>query len=197
MLVGEDLGTVPPEVPEAMSRHNFHRMHVIQYELKPDARAALPVPPAASLATINTHDMAPFAGFWLDCDLEERCQAGLLTADKLDDERATRSELRKSLRGYLRSKRLVSDDADAKDIFRACLAHLRDSPARIVLINSEDLWNETQSQNIPSTSGDSPNWRRKGRYSFEEFSTNSQILELLQELGKGLNYMSDDSKSTS
>ena len=28
MLVGEDLGTVPPEVPESMGRHNVHRMYV-------------------------------------------------------------------------------------------------------------------------------------------------------------------------
>jgi 4-alpha-glucanotransferase len=192
MLVGEDLGTVPAEVPQAMSRHNFHRMHVIQYELKPDAGAALPDPPATSLATINTHDMAPFAGFWQDCDLEERCRAGLLAADKLDHERATRAELRHCLYEYLQSKGLISAEADAEDIFRACLAHLRDGPARMLLINLEDLWQETQSQNIPSASGDSPNWRRKARYSVEEFSTNSRIMELLKEMSKGFKCMSGD-----
>src|SRR5205085_1675658 len=64
ILVGEDLGTVPPEVPRAMTRHNFHRMYVMQYELQPDPGAALPDPPAMAIASINTHDMPPFGGFW-------------------------------------------------------------------------------------------------------------------------------------
>jgi 4-alpha-glucanotransferase len=185
MLVGEDLGTMPPDVPEAMSRHNFHRMHVIQYELKSEAAAALSQPPAAALAMINTHDMAPFAGFWHGRDLEERRGAGLLNENKLDDERVARVELRKSLLQYLEANGLVSANADVEDIFRACLAHLRDSPARLLLINLEDLWQETQSQNIPSTSGESPNWRRKARYSFEEFSTHAQVLDILHEVSKG------------
>jgi 4-alpha-glucanotransferase len=187
MLVGEDLGTVPPEVPTSMYRHNFHRMYVTQYELKPDPGAPLPVPPAASLAMVNTHDMAPFAGFWQDFDLEERRQAGLLAADKLDHERTARSQLRTNLSRYLEAAGLILPDADVSDILRACLINLRDSPARMLLLNLEDLWQETHSQNIPSTSDDSSNWRRKARFTFEEFSTDAHVLELLREVGKGFN----------
>ncbi len=63
MIVGEHLGTVPTEVSVAMALHNFHRMYVVEYEIQPDSGAALPEPPAAAIANVNTHDMAPFAGF--------------------------------------------------------------------------------------------------------------------------------------
>ncbi|MHC1725792.1 MAG: 4-alpha-glucanotransferase [Syntrophobacteraceae bacterium] len=32
-IVGENLGTVPRYVNEGMSRHNIHKMYVVQYEL--------------------------------------------------------------------------------------------------------------------------------------------------------------------
>jgi 4-alpha-glucanotransferase len=134
---------------------------------------------------VNTHDMAPFAGFWQDCDLEERREAGLLEADKLDDEHVARSQLRNSLLKFFEAEGLVLRDANVGEIFRACLAHLRDSPARMVLLNLEDLWQETRSQNIPSTSDDSSNWRRKARFSFETFRTDAYVLELLREVNKG------------
>ena len=197
MLVGEDLGTVPPEVPESMRRHNFHRMHVIQYELKPDATDALPAAPSASLASLNTHDMPPFAGFWGGHDLHERREAGLLVSDKITDESRARSKLRESLRRYLKSQELVSEESDLEDIFRGCVAHLRDGPARMVLINLEDVWLETRSQNMPSASGDTANWRRKARHSLEEFTSDSKVLNQLLELSKGLNCSRQTAESTS
>jgi 4-alpha-glucanotransferase len=44
------------------------------------------------------------------------------------------------------------------------------SPARLVIVNVEDLWQETIPQNIPGTSTERPNWRHKARYTLEEFA---------------------------
>jgi 4-alpha-glucanotransferase len=180
MLVGEDLGTVPPEVPQAMARHNFHRMYVVQYELKPDRGAALPHPPATSVASINTHDMPPFAGFWQGDDLRERERAGLLSADGADKGAQERKTLRDTLQEFLQSIGYIDRPNDAGDALLACLAFLRDSPARMVLINLEDLCLETRSQNIPSTGEAQQNWSRKMRLSWEEFSQDSNVLRMLQ-----------------
>jgi 4-alpha-glucanotransferase len=40
-LIGENLGTVPPEVDEAMDRHNVGRLYVLQYESQPDGDTIL------------------------------------------------------------------------------------------------------------------------------------------------------------
>jgi 4-alpha-glucanotransferase len=181
MLVGEDLGTVPAEVPQAMARHNFHRMYVVQYELKPDRAAALPDPPATSVASINTHDMPPFAGFWQGDDLRERERAGLLSADDADKGAHERKTLLDTLQAFLQSIGYI-DGPDARDALLACLAFLRDSPARMVLINLEDLWLETRSQNIPSTGEAQQNWSRKMLLSWEEFSQDSNVLQMLQRM---------------
>lgn len=56
VLVGEDLGTVAPEVRAAMAARGVLRMHVMQ--LAPED-----APPEGSCASINTHDMPTYAGY--------------------------------------------------------------------------------------------------------------------------------------
>jgi 4-alpha-glucanotransferase len=62
-----------------------------------------------------------------------------------------------------------SRDHQDLDVLEACQAYLARSPADIVLVNLEDLWGETEPQNVPGTYHERPNWRRKARYSFEAF----------------------------
>ena len=186
MLVGEDLGTVPPEVPEAMARHNFHRMHVIQYELKPDPGMALPEPPASSVASINTHDMPPFFGFWQATDVDERLDCGLISMEQREEQDQARQALGEALVRFLASMGIVEQQASIHEVYQACLAHLGDSPARMVLVNLEDLWQESQSQNVPSTCDESLNWRRKARYSVDEFVNNPDVLEILERLAHAI-----------
>jgi 4-alpha-glucanotransferase len=183
MLVGEDLGTVPPEVPRAMARHNVHRMYVVEYELKPDHRAALPEPPASSMASVNTHDMPPFAGYWEAHDVEEFESAGLLPADKCEEQMKRREKLRSALQRFLQSAGYVDgQQSNSAEIYNACLAFLRDSPARMVLLNLEDLWSELESQNVPSTSGENQNWRRKARYTLEQMKYDPVVNAIFQQL---------------
>lgn len=184
MLVGEDLGTVPPEVPLAMARHNFHRMYVVQYEMKPDAGRALPEPPASSIASVNTHDMPPFASFWSGQDIGERRSLGLYDAEQAGEDERVRAQLRHALVQFLQIPHSKSEPL-AREVLQACLAFLRDGPARMVLVTLEDLWLETQPQNIPSTYDESPNWRRKLRYSLEELRQLSAVGELLEDLARG------------
>jgi 4-alpha-glucanotransferase len=55
-VVGEDLGTVPPDVPAAMERHRARRMWVLPFEERP--------PAARTVASLNTHDLPSFAAWW-------------------------------------------------------------------------------------------------------------------------------------
>lgn len=65
VIVGEDLGTVPAEVRTAMRRHGVLRSYVLQFE-----GGARP-PPAAALASLNTHDTATFAEAMPDANVRE------------------------------------------------------------------------------------------------------------------------------
>jgi 4-alpha-glucanotransferase len=48
-----------------------------------------------------------------------------------------------------------------------------------MLVNLEDLWAETKSQNLPGTSQDKPNWRRKAKFTIHEMLLHSDFREVL------------------
>jgi 4-alpha-glucanotransferase len=83
-----------------------------------------------------------------------------------------------------RNGRLGEEPPDARSVLRACLAHLAGSGARIVLANLEDLWLETEPQNVPSTSGECANWRKKARYSLERFGDMPAVVQALREIDR-------------
>ena len=68
---------------------------------------------------------------------------------------------------------------DASVVAKALMTTLASSNARLLLVNLEDLWGETQPQNVPGTTTERANWRRKARYSLNEMKTQSAVTETL------------------
>ncbi|GBD11906.1 4-alpha-glucanotransferase [bacterium HR23] len=183
VVVGEDLGTVPPEVRPAMSRHRLYRSYVLPFGLSPSRSRAIAPVPAQVIASLNTHDMPPFLAFWKGEDIRDRRALGLLDEAGVAQEKAHRQALRDALTSYLLRKGwLRGDPQDPRAVLEACLAFLAHSPAHFLLVNLEDLWLETTPQNVPGTSTERPNWRRKARYTLEEFSTHPQVAGTLRML---------------
>jgi 4-alpha-glucanotransferase len=163
-VVGEDLGTVPPEVPKSMARHGLRRMYVVQYEIKPNE--PIPQPPAASVASINTHDMPPFAAWWAGRDIDDRVSQGLLDEVGAHRERDTREQMRRTTGAH-----------DVKTALESLLMFLAESDAEIVLINIEDLWGELEPQNVPGVPERS--WRQKLRLGLEAAMADGSIRRVL------------------
>lgn len=186
MIVGEDLGTVPPDVRPSMKRHGLYRNYVVQYELYSDCRRSLPPVPRNVVAGINTHDMPTFAAFWQGIDLEERLDLDLLDSISMVDEKKDRENIRNTLLNFLRNegwRRLIGPgNGNTFDVLKAILLFLGASPAEVVLVNLEDLWLETEPQNVPGTHDERPNWRRKARYSLETFSGLPEVTDVLGEI---------------
>lgn len=184
LVVGENLGTVPPCVNEAMESHGIHAMYVTQYELTHEPDRALRDSQSNVVASINTHDMPPFAAFWHGLDIEERVQIGFLDESSALAELESRQSLKRSLVTFLQTRGWIAnaDGLGAGEVLKACLAFLADGQARIVLVNIEDLWQENSPQNIPGTVTQSPNWRRKARFSFEDFSVMPDVVGFLRKL---------------
>jgi 4-alpha-glucanotransferase len=156
-IVGENLGVVPRAVNAAMRRHNIRQLYVAQYETAVSSRkSVLRNPPAGSVASLNTHDLFPFQGFLDDADIEARVKLKFATRADALKERKYRARVRKALKA-----------AFGQDLFAGCMRFLKRSKASIVLYNLEDLWHETRPQNIPATTREHANWRRRLRYSMD------------------------------
>lgn len=182
IIVGEDLGIVPCYVQKSMSHHGLHRMYVLYYELAEDPSQALRGIHSHTVASLNTHDMAPFAAFWQENDIDERLSLGLVDAKGAVKERKKRRKVKSALMAYLRKKKFLGKAAaGTREVLKACLAYLSASRARIVLVNLEDLWLETRSQNVPGTGEKFPSWQRKARYGLEDFNNMKEVGETLRE----------------
>jgi 4-alpha-glucanotransferase len=179
IIVGENLGTVPPEVNEAMERHEVLGMYVLQYELQPGSQP-LREPPAPSVASLNTHDMPTFQGYWQARDVDELHGLGFFTPEEVRHERQRRQAIHQRMEESLPPAARDQGAGTGRAILANCLDSLAASPSRLVLVNLEDLWEETEPQNVPGTHTERPNWQRKARFSFEEFSTRADVVEPLK-----------------
>jgi len=181
-IVGENLGTVPSYVNRTMSQRGLERMYVMQYELKPDPRHAFPPVPSSSVASLNTHDMPPFAAYWGGLDIEQRQKLGLLSDTGAINESKQRQQVCGTAADFLEKRHWLGDDQkkSLSAILEACLAFLSAGRARVALVTLEDLWLETNPQNIPGTGSEMPNWQRKMRYTYEQFSRMPGVLTCLQ-----------------
>ncbi len=181
-IVGEDLGMVPPEVRPMMEKHGIYRMYVGQYELI--AENQLGKINSRSVASLNTHDMFPFAAFWQEKDIAERQKLKLIDEKSAQKELEERRNIKRILLSILQYRGLdneISQDTGAT--LKAVLNLLAGSPAYALLVNLEDLWLETHPQNVPGTQR-TQNWSRKARYSFEGFSQSPQVLDILQQINR-------------
>lgn len=164
-IVGEDLGTVPPEVRRSMRRHGIHRSFVLELELRADADRPLPRVPRDAFASLGTHDTPTFAGFATGEDIEDRVRLGLLAPEDAPAVREDRARRLAAWRG-----RLGLEGAGEEALLHGSLRRLARSKARWVVVNLEDLWLETEPQNVPGTTVERPNWRRRAREPLEAWA---------------------------
>jgi 4-alpha-glucanotransferase len=172
LVVGEDLGTVPPEVGPSLQRWGVLSSKVLIFERERDGRFKSPRNyPSLSMATANTHDMSPLAGYWDGRDIDARVTAGLLPSDEAAPAREERERDRIAL-----LDRLADDEVLPFPIAPASPADLRGavhellcrSPAQLVAFSLDDLGGEVDAVNVPGVGPERhPSWVRKMRLPLE------------------------------
>jgi 4-alpha-glucanotransferase len=179
LVVGEDLGTVPPELREAMERFGILSYRLFYFEKGWDGEPKRPRDYARqALVSSTTHDLPTLAGFWAAKDIETRRAAGLLPDPalhrrQLEERHADKAKLLSALirEGFL-SPEFPREAADwnelTGELHNAIIGYLASTPSMLLLLNQEDLTKELEQQNLPGTTWQYPNWKRKMRFSLEE-----------------------------
>lgn len=170
-VAGEDLGTVPDAVRELMDRWGIRRTAVPGLEIDraadagdgtvADASAFDPgrAVPEGAVATIETHDMVPLAGLRAALDIEEREALGLLEPEEAERLRRRRA----AAFGWLDDRYGVdpAQPGPPDPLLLPLLASLGRSAAGVVLVPLDDLYGVPAPQNVPGTTYERPNWRRR------------------------------------
>jgi 4-alpha-glucanotransferase len=154
-VIGEDLGTVPEGFRETMAKWGLWTYRVMLFEREGDDAHFKPPEayPEGALATFNTHDLPSFAG-WREChDLVVKRGLGIDPGESDD----ARNWARRQLNEILGARGL----GYAPDDPAAVAAVLGATPSRLVAIALDDIVGVVDQINIPGTTDEHPNWRRK------------------------------------
>jgi 4-alpha-glucanotransferase len=167
VVVGEDLGTVPPGFRETLHQNGVHGMRVLWFE-RWDNNSFAPAEAwdAAALAMTTTHDLPTVAGWWHGTDIATRAECGRLGPGvTAEDALAERDRDRAALWQRFATQALVEGEAPPPDAPRrvvdAALGFVARTRSPLCLLPVEDLLGQEEQPNLPGTVDEHPNWRRR------------------------------------
>lgn len=168
-VVGENLGTVPDDIGEALPRHRIWGMYLAQFQAAGDPKVQ---PPAGDqVALVGSHDTPTFAGWIAGADIDDRLQHRLMSPEL---EPVVREERAAAVARLALRLGVAADQPQG--LLLALLQWLGRSPSALVLPWLEDLWLEERGVNLPGTpSSERPNWQRPMARLIDEIMTDSFV----------------------
>lgn len=174
-VIGEDLGTVPDGFRQTMEAANVLSYRIFMFERWTDGTFIPPVEyPEVAAASAATHDLATLKGFWLGEDIVWRQRLNLYPSPEAEAaDIAERGRDRELLLQALAREGLLLPESFADflsaageatyrlELGEAILAYLARSRSRLMLVQIEDIAGERQQANLPGTTDEHPNWRRR------------------------------------
>ncbi len=181
VVIGEDLGTVPVAISQLMAKYQVMSYRVFMLEQKPGSyQQRDQTYPALALATVTTHDMPTLVGYWHEHDLALRHQLDLFPSAQIA---ANLQQLRQDEKQLL-CHELQLEHGNVKQLVHNSHLYLAATPARLMAYQLEDLLLVATPVNIPGTSTEYPNWRRKLPLEFEQAFAQSEVRELILEMAR-------------
>ena len=161
IVIGEDLGTVTGEVRQSLAETGILSYRLLWFERDPSGNFRRPEEyPAHAVVSTTTHDLPTLAGFASGRDIESRRAAGLIDEEAYRFQHAAREDEKARLNAVLLATGFTHDP----------IGFLLSTPCVLAVVNEEDLTGETEQQNLPGSTWQYPNWRRKMKIPVEEFA---------------------------
>jgi 4-alpha-glucanotransferase len=171
-VVGENLGTVPPEIRTALDDHRLLGMAM--------ATDGTSIPRENDLVALSSHDTPAFSAWWKANDVEDLHDLGVFDDERAEAEREIRRDAVSELSDLFGT---VGTDA-TRD---ALIEWMASTPAAVALVNLDDLLMEERRQNIPGTDWERPNWRLRHSVSIDEMAADPQFTSRLDRFVAGRN----------
>ena len=186
LIIGEDLGTVPPQVRESLAHFSIfsYRLFYFERDEQGGFKDGGSYPPLA-LASIGTHDLPTLAGFWKGDDLHLRKSLGLFPRESQFQAAWQKRKQEKNkiverlvISGFL-SEHLANNPRTyselSEELHSAIIGFILSTSAKLVLLSQEDLFRDARQQNVPGTVSEYPNWSTKMNYSLEELQQDPEV----------------------
>lgn len=177
IVIGEDLGTVPDNFRETMLRHGLWGCRVVLFEREDDGRFRPPASyPAEALASFNTHDMPSFRGWLEGYDLRLKRSIGVDPGESDEARAQSQAMLREAFAQWAPSH--------PPDDITAVAAFLGATPSRLAVIALDDVLGMRDQINIPGTTDQHPNWRRRLPVAIEDLDGHDGLKRVAEVFGQ-------------
>jgi (1->4)-alpha-D-glucan 1-alpha-D-glucosylmutase len=192
LVVGEDLGTVPAEVREALAPLGVlsYRLLVFMKDAAGEFVSDTGSYPAQSLVAFSTHDLPTLAGYWRGRDVDVRSELGLFPEPgQREQQLGARAEERRRLLLALERTKLLPETIGldpaavpemTPELVRAVHRFLARTPAKVLTFQLEDVLGQLDQVNLPGTVDVYPNWRRKLEADLDHLLADPRWVELVR-----------------
>ena len=183
LVVGEDLGTVPPHVPAVLAKWGVlgSKVQVFERDFHTGRFRNADNYPRMALATVNTHDLPPLVGWAEARDIMLRSEVGDLSdlgvASSMRDARM--NDLGALVTSLIDAGLLPHDahqHVTSEMLIPAVHAFIRRTPSALVGLALDDLAHEATPVNIPGVWQDRyPSWSRRMRDTLETLFASERV----------------------
>jgi len=193
LVIGEDLGTVPDEVREALGRLGVLSYRLLFFERAGGGEFRPPGDyPADALVAASTHDLPTLAGYWEGRDILLRQELGLTPSEEQRQAQIVeRAQDRARLLLALEREGLLPQGATANPVSlpdmtpefaRNLHVYLARASAKVLVVQPEDVLGVRDQANLPGTTEGHPNWRRKLPLELDRICEDERFVELARAL---------------
>jgi (1->4)-alpha-D-glucan 1-alpha-D-glucosylmutase len=170
LVIGEDLGTVSPELRAALNEAGVLSYRPLFFEKRDSEFAPPGAYPRDALVCVSTHDLPTWRGYWSAHDLELRTRLGLTVdpAKELQQRRFDQEKLR-----------LALEREGLDTSARSAHAFIARTPCKIAMVQPEDLFELMEQANLPGTVDQHPNWRRRLPVPLEKWPGDARVAALV------------------
>jgi len=161
IVIGEDLGTVPPEFRARCRDAGIAGMDVLWFQRDGKRFLAPAEWRKDAVGMTSTHDLPTVAGWWRGADLAARRALDMARDDEFRERPLDRAALWQAFddAGIVAGPAPSTHDTDR--IVDAACDFVAEAPGPLTLLPLEDVMGVVEQPNLPGTVDSHPNWRRR------------------------------------
>ncbi|MBV6539893.1 4-alpha-glucanotransferase [Ursidibacter maritimus] len=182
LIIAEALGTVPEGMLETLEDKGILAYNIFYFEYDNQGSKPLENYPYQAMTTLSTHDLPTVQGYWKGYDFELGQKYGVYPNEEvLHILRDTRHSNKEAIRRAVESVQILEpDSAGITQVFNHQLqSYVADTNSVLFGTQPEDWLNMLEPVNIPGTSTEYPNWRRKLSQTTQAIFADEKVQQLL------------------
>ncbi|VGM96439.1 4-alpha-glucanotransferase [uncultured Avibacterium sp.] len=190
LIIGEDLGTVPKAIVSKLKNAGILSYKVFYFEFDEQGKSRdLADYPYQAMTTLSTHDLPTIDGYWRGYDFELGQRYGIYPNEKI---LAILQQQRQEAKAKILARLIeVGVEPDlpkdlsspiSKKFNHQLQAYVGKVESALLGLQPEDWINMSDPVNIPGTSTQYPNWRRRLSQNVTEIFNDPEVQQLLQKI---------------